>query len=106
MEVAERVANCLKSFTKSLEDIRLAKRTTPRARYEESLNDELDRFKIWSGNIGAHQQGRSSLDYKLREASVIRERVTKLLDDLAESIDDGELSPNPGHPLDFVREPH
>lgn len=44
-----------------------------------ALNDSLGRFRLWVGNLGAHRQGRSSIDYKLREASHIRTRVIKLL---------------------------
>lgn len=46
------------------------------------INDELGRFSIWSGNVGAHRRGKGSLDYKLREASHIRDRVIELLQNL------------------------
>lgn len=46
------------------------------------LTDALGRFHIWSGNIGAHRKGKSSLDYRLREASHIRDRVIDLLRNL------------------------
>lgn len=55
------------------------------------LQNELSRFKIWSGNIGAHRKGRSSLDHRLRDASNIRDQVVELLEDLRESLQDGEL---------------
>lgn len=32
----------------------------------EELEDEIGRFRVWSGNLGALQQGHSSLDYRLR----------------------------------------
>lgn len=44
-----------------------------------SLDNGLARFRLWCGNIGAHQRDRSSLDQKLREASHIRDRVVELL---------------------------
>ncbi|KAE9982670.1 hypothetical protein BLS_005593 [Venturia inaequalis] len=44
--------------------------------------DEFGRFKMWSGNIGAHHSGHSSLDYHLRDASHIQRRVLELLEDL------------------------
>jgi hypothetical protein len=31
--------------------------------------DELGRLRVWAANIGAHQTGQSSLDYRLRDAS-------------------------------------
>lgn len=48
-----------------------------------SFVDQAGRFRLWSGNIGAHKKGRSSLDYRLREASHLRDRIVSLLQDLA-----------------------
>ncbi|EEA19561.1 hypothetical protein TMatcc_009696 [Talaromyces marneffei ATCC 18224] len=53
-------------------------------RYETEVShrrwlDELGRLRVWSGNIGAHQTGQSSLDYRLRDASHLREETTRLL---------------------------
>jgi hypothetical protein len=56
-----------------------------------SVSDQVARFKIWAGNIGAHQKGRSSLGYRLREASHIRAQIIRLLGDLWEALQDGEL---------------
>lgn len=47
-----------------------------------TITDQVARFKIWVGNIDAHQKGMSSLDYRLREASHIRAQVVRLLGDL------------------------
>jgi hypothetical protein len=46
------------------------------------IKDELSRFRLWSGNVGAHRRGRGSLDYKLREASHIRDQVVNLLQEM------------------------
>ncbi|KAF5536954.1 zinc finger transcription factor ace1 [Fusarium napiforme] len=54
------------------------------------LQSELSRFKVWSGNIGAHKKGRSSLDHRLRDASNIRDQVAELLEDLRESLKDAK----------------
>lgn len=56
-----------------------------------TANDQVARFKIWAGNIGAHQKGRDSLDYRLREASHIRVQTVRLLGDLWETLQDGEF---------------
>ncbi|KAI5779860.1 hypothetical protein DFH27DRAFT_489111, partial [Peziza echinospora] len=48
--------------------------------------DELGRFMVWAGNMGAHRVGRMSLDNKLREASHIQKAVTGLLKELAECL--------------------
>ena len=44
-----------------------------------ALADCRGRFRIWSGNIGAHQTGKSSLDYYLRDAPTINKSVLHLL---------------------------
>jgi hypothetical protein len=53
--------------------------------------DGLGRFRIWAGNIGAFQrfESKSSLDYRLRDAKKIAIQIVGLLDDLAESLEDG-----------------
>lgn len=53
--------------------------------------DCLGRFKIWAGNIGAFQrfETKSSLDYRIREAPKIATQIVNILDELAESLEDG-----------------
>lgn len=41
--------------------------------------DELGRLRLWAGNIGAHQTGQSSLEYRLRDASHIKDQTVKIL---------------------------
>ncbi|KAJ0417767.1 hypothetical protein BJY00DRAFT_315559 [Aspergillus carlsbadensis] len=41
--------------------------------------DELGRLRVWAANIGAHQNGQSSLDYRLRDASHIRQQTVEVL---------------------------
>ncbi|KAK3368852.1 hypothetical protein B0T24DRAFT_721905 [Lasiosphaeria ovina] len=53
-----------------------------------TVMDQLARSKIWAGNIGVHRKGRSSLDYRLREASHIRDQVVRLLGDLLDALQD------------------
>lgn len=50
--------------------------------------DELGRLRVWTANIGAHQTGQSSLDYRLRDASHIRLHIVKLLEDLHQTLKD------------------
>ena len=52
----------------------------------EQVNDELERFSLWMGNIGARHIPASSmsLESRLREASDILAYVLELLDDLNE----------------------
>lgn len=52
--------------------------------------DQLGRFKIWAGNIGAFQELPlpSSLDYRLREAPKVADQIRELLEDLIETLQD------------------
>ncbi|KAK5626599.1 hypothetical protein RRF57_002314 [Xylaria bambusicola] len=54
----------------------------------QKIRDEHTRFKIWSGNIGAHHVGMSSLDYRLRDSSHIRGQIIRLLQDLRSLLED------------------
>jgi len=49
------------------------------------VHNEFDKYTIWAGNVGAAHSGKRyeiSLDYRLREASFLREQVLKLLSTL------------------------
>jgi hypothetical protein len=52
--------------------------------------DELGRLRVWAANIGAHQTGQSSLDYRLRDASHIKAQTVKLLERLRRTLNDAE----------------
>jgi hypothetical protein len=80
--VATHVHRCLVGFQEVSESLTQAE---PYVRTKISpwvINDELGRFRLWCGNVGAHRRGRGSLDYKLREASHIRDQVIELLQSL------------------------
>ena len=62
------------------------------ARISQSTSyDELGRFRIWAGNIGALQdiQSPASLSHRLREQHKIASRIMQLLEDLKETLEDG-----------------
>jgi hypothetical protein len=46
---------------------------------DPDTEQQNDRFRLWTGNIGARQVGKSSLDYRLREASDVADMVAQLL---------------------------
>jgi hypothetical protein len=53
------------------------------------VHNEFDKYTIWAGNVGAAHSGKRyeiSLDYRLREASFLREQVLKLLSTLEEKV--------------------
>lgn len=63
------------------------------ARYESEVplrrwKDELGQLRVWAANIGAHQVGQSSLDYRLRDASHIKDQTVKLLERMRQLLDD------------------
>jgi hypothetical protein len=66
--------------------IALYKMEVPLGLWEE----EVARLRIWASNIGAHQRGQSSLDYRLRDASHVKIQVIELLRHLNELLDDLE----------------
>ncbi|KAJ5689686.1 hypothetical protein N7462_004078 [Penicillium macrosclerotiorum] len=51
-----------------------------------AIENEFSRFKIWAGNLGALQRGRSSLDARLRDSIVLRAAVLKFLGQLQDSL--------------------
>ena len=54
--------------------------------------DELGRLRLWAANIGAHQTGQSSLEFRLKDSSHIKEQVAKLLVDLGQMLQEvGEV---------------
>ncbi|KAL8702927.1 MAG: hypothetical protein Q9201_003907 [Fulgogasparrea decipioides] len=53
---------------------------------QEVLSDSSGRFNVWAGNIGAGQQGRASLDYRLREATEVKDHVISTLRYLHETL--------------------
>ncbi|KAK4939648.1 hypothetical protein LTR10_020148 [Elasticomyces elasticus] len=62
-------------------------------------NDELGRLRVWAANIRAYQSGQTSLDYRLRDASHIREQTVKLLQRLRRLLGDIDdlLAEAPSH---------
>jgi hypothetical protein len=86
--IATHVHGCLEAFQTICESLANAELNIKRKLQLGSLSDNLGRFRLWVGNIGAHRKGRSSLDYRLREASHIRLRVIELLQNLKAVLQD------------------
>ena len=79
---------CLKSFNQLQEQVEQADYSHQGEVSSTSWGDELGRLRIWAANIGAHQKGQSSLDFRLRDASHISKQIIKLLQDLEQSLHD------------------
>lgn len=53
-----------------------------------ALEDEIGRFRVWSGNLGALQKGHSSLDYRLRDSPLLASNALKLLGELESNLNE------------------
>ncbi len=80
---------CLQSFNDVLLSLRASGDEFSGQLSAQDILDELGRFKIWAGNIGALQSGRSSLDFRLRDAPHVSTTIIQILDDLQESLQEG-----------------
>jgi len=90
IHISSHVEKCARSFRSLLQALedgpRFATQLSP-----EALNDELDRFKIWAGNLAAHRKGKRSLEYRLRDAVHLKQEACNLLEALQESLTDGQF---------------
>ncbi|KAF1954595.1 hypothetical protein CC80DRAFT_536757 [Byssothecium circinans] len=80
MSIVEHYERCLNEFH-YLSGLLYSSNTSSIA-VRADVDEEIDRYKLWAGNVGAHQSGKNyslSLDYRLREASFYRDRVIDLL---------------------------
>lgn len=86
--ISSKLIPCLRNFKALLASPELAayEAEVPHAAWQ----DEMGRLRIWAANIGAHQTGQSSLDYRLRDASHISQQILKLLDDLSFTLEEIE----------------
>ncbi|CAM1503062.1 Fc.00g078380.m01.CDS01 [Cosmosporella sp. VM-42] len=86
LQISTLVARNLSSFKSLISALQDDRKHASRAA------SSLAKFKVWAGSIGAHRpSGGRSLEYRLRDASFIREHVVSLLIDLGASIDEGKL---------------
>lgn len=97
--IASLIIGCLKSFNDFLVEVE----RIPVGEHSElglspaSWEDERGRLRMWAANIGAHQTGQSSLDFRLRDSSHIHEQILKLLQDLLERLHDAREVLTGGH---------
>lgn len=86
--ISTALLSCLKSFNQLQEQVEQPEYSREADVSHASWGDELGRLRVWAANIGAHQTGQSSLDFRLRDASHISNQITKLLRDLEQSLHD------------------
>jgi len=89
--IALRAKKCVGFFEDLVELLRQPGHQHDHDLSEVEATDAFGRFKIWAGNIGAFQQIelKSSLDFRLRETPKISTQIVEILDELAESLEDG-----------------
>ncbi|KAL7936009.1 hypothetical protein V8C35DRAFT_296599 [Trichoderma chlorosporum] len=85
--IAKSVRGCLELF-QALSSISSSLSNTSDQAALMAIAEEEPRFKVWSGNMGAHSTGRRSLQYRLRDASHLQNQVLALLKDLSELLED------------------
>jgi len=77
--IANSTSLCMRSFSQLTAALATGEQDHRESMPPGKIEAELGRFKIWSGNLGALQSGRSSLDFRLRESTVMQTNVMKLL---------------------------
>ncbi len=82
ISISSSIIACLKAFNEFIEEIQDPDKDEPEGMQVQTWQDELGRLRIWAANIGAHQTGQSSLDFRLRDSSHIRQQIIKLLNEL------------------------
>lgn len=82
---------CSRSFDQLRDIVRITPADSSSGNYitKPLVHDETGRFRVWLGNVGAHRIGRVSLEYRLRDATHMRESVLDLLKDLEENVHQG-----------------
>lgn len=77
---------CLRGFAQVHKSLPAASLSLSGQIQVDAFEDEFGRFRVWAANIGALQKGHSSLDYRLRNAPLIRDNVQRLLKELHECL--------------------
>lgn len=87
--ISSSIIACLRYFNAFIEEIQqYSGHEKPEGLHVQTWKDELGRLRMWAANIGAHKTGQSSLDFRLRDSSHIRQQIMKLLAELPERLQD------------------
>ena len=101
--VAARTRSSLDSFNNLLS--RLPENNDhEHGRVRQHVADNLTRFKIWAGSIGAYHVDNRSADRRLREAPEIRQRLLELLDEVLEANEELLYLTGESHPVGLPAE--
>ncbi|KAF8457349.1 hypothetical protein BDZ91DRAFT_507809 [Kalaharituber pfeilii] len=101
MGFQESYRNVVTLFNDLIEQ-RLAHSDPSEEQMKAILTDQQGLFRVWAENVGAHREGKVSLDHRLREASHVRESVHELLSNLQTFLREaiGLLDPSQNEELD------
>jgi hypothetical protein len=80
--IAPQVRRCFIEFQKACDNLNRSEPHIKRKIPPGAILDQLGRFRLWCGNVGAHRHGKASLDHKLRKASHILGQALELLQNL------------------------
>ena len=78
--------HCVRRFDELVKSLAVCPEELYRHMSPRTVENDFARFKIWCGNLGALQRGRSSLDVRLRDSAVMRETVLRFLSQLQDSL--------------------
>lgn len=84
----QKVLALLRNITASIEETTLQQEVEDLADLRLKFDNEAVRFRMWAGNLAAHQSGPASLDHRLREATYLQDQVIYLLRDIIESLEE------------------
>ena len=93
--ISTSITACVNTFNEFIEDVKQhhgLNELRIKGLSIDAWEDELGRLRIWAANIGAHQTGCSSLDFRLRDASNVRAQIVKLLESLLRKLQDTRVA--------------
>lgn len=96
-QIARLVTEGFRSFKSLIQSLESHPDSPPQ--YRPLVSSYSMRYKLWVASLGAHRpSGTRSLEYKLRDASGIRDNVISLLQDLGAAITQGASLCEPQQP--------
>ncbi|CAG8158258.1 unnamed protein product [Penicillium olsonii] len=86
-DIGALATSCTTHFETLIKSLRAASDEFEEQMRPVETENEYARFKIWAGNLGALQRGRSSLDARLRDSVTLRAAVLKFLGQLQDCLE-------------------
>ena len=90
------ISTCLNSFNTLIRWITFSQRAKDFS--IDAWADELGRLRIWAANSGAQEINQASLEFRLRDASHIRDQILSLLENLRARLNDACIVVTEGYP--------